>query len=90
MVKNSPANTGDLRDLGLIPGSERCPCRGHGNPPQNSCLENPTDRGGWQAIVHGVAKSWTQLKQLSMHTCTTPYVLLKKLAIAINLLIFIR
>ena len=54
-------------DLGLIPGSGRSPVGGHGNPFQYSCLENPTDRGDWQALVHGVAKSWTQLKRLSMH-----------------------
>ena len=39
------------------------------NPLQYSCLENPMDRGGWWAIVHGVTESWTQLKQLSMHAC---------------------
>ena len=42
-------------DLGLIPGSERSPGEGNGNPRQYSCLENPTDGGAWQAIVHGVA-----------------------------------
>ena len=61
MVKNPPANTGDIRDTGLIPGSGRPPGGGHGNPLQDSCLENPLDRGAWQATVHGVAKSWTQL-----------------------------
>jgi len=49
-------------DMGLIPGSERSPGGGHGNPLQYSCLENPMDRGAWRAIVHRVAKSWTQLK----------------------------
>ena len=67
VVKNPPANTGDRRDAGLIPGSGRSPGGGHGNPLQYSCLENPTDRGAWQAIVHSVAKSWTWLKQLGMH-----------------------
>ena len=43
------------------------PGEGHGNPLQYSCLEDPMDRGAWQARVHGVAKSWTQLKQLNMH-----------------------
>ena len=62
MVKNLPANAGDIRDMGLIPGSGRLPGGGHGNPLQDSCLENPLDRGAWQATVHGVAKSWTQLK----------------------------
>ena len=50
MVKNLPANTGDLRDVGLITGSGRSPGGGNGNPLQNSCLENPTDRGAWRAI----------------------------------------
>ena len=66
-VKNSPANAGDVREAGLIPGSARSPARGHGNPLQYSCLENPMDRGDWQAAVHGVAKSQRRLKQLSMH-----------------------
>ena len=55
MVKNPPANSGDVRDEGLIPGSRRSPGRGHDNPVQYSCLENPTDRGAWQATVHGIA-----------------------------------
>ena len=46
-------------DLGLIPGSGRCPREGNGNPFHYSCLENSMDRGAWQASVHGVAKSWT-------------------------------
>ena len=57
MVKNPPVNAG--RDEGWIPESGRPPGRGHGNPLQYSCLENPTDRGAWWAIVHGVAKSQT-------------------------------
>ena len=69
MVKNSPNNAGDIRDLGSIPGLGRSPGGGHGNPLQYSCLENFTDRGAWWATVHRVAKSWTRLKQLSMHTC---------------------
>ena len=67
MVKNLPANAGDLRDLGLIPGLGRAPEGGHGNPLQDSCLENPMDRGAWLAMIHRVAKSQTQLKRLSMH-----------------------
>ena len=47
MVKNLPANAGDLGDLGSIPGSGRPPGGGHGNPLQYSCLENPVDRGAW-------------------------------------------
>ena len=65
VVKNLPANSGDLRNVGLIPGLERSPGEGNGNPAQYSCLENPMDRGAWQATVHGVAKCQTQLKQLS-------------------------
>ena len=61
MVKNPPANAGDFRDLGSIPELGRCPGEGHGNPLQCSCLENPMDRGGWQATVRRVAKSWTRL-----------------------------
>ena len=57
VVKNPPANSGDIRDTGLIPGSGRSPGREHGNPVQYFCLENPMARGGWQATVHGVAKS---------------------------------
>ena len=56
MVKNPPANTGDIRDTGLIPGSGRSPGRGQGNPLQYSCLENPIDRGVWRAAVHRVHK----------------------------------
>ena len=51
----------DTRDEGLIPGLRRSPGGGNGNPLQYSCLGNPMDRGTWQAIVHGVTKSWTRL-----------------------------
>ena len=60
VVKNLPANAGDARDVCLIPGSGRSG-GGHGNPLQDSCLENPTDRRDWQATDHGVTKSWTRL-----------------------------
>ena len=56
VVKNLPAKAGDARDISLFPGSGRSPGRGHGNTLQYSCLENPTDRGAWQATVHGVAQ----------------------------------
>ena len=59
VVKNSPANTGDIRDVDLIPGVGRFPGGGHGNPLQYSCLENPIDRGAWWAAVHGVTQSQT-------------------------------
>ena len=61
MVKNLPIHAGDIRDVGLIPGTGRSP-GGHGNPLQYSCQENPTDRGVWQPTVHRVTKSWTQPK----------------------------
>ena len=57
MIKKLPANAGNIGDMGLIPGSKRSPGRGHGNPLQYSCLENPMNRGAWQATVHGVAES---------------------------------
>ena len=62
--KESACNEGEL---GSSPGSGRSPGGGHGNPFQHSCLENPMDRGTWQATVHGIAKSQTQLKQLSIY-----------------------
>ena len=61
VVKNPPANAGDVRDTGLIPGLGRSPGEGLGNLFQYSCLENPTDRGAWLAIVHVVAQSQTRL-----------------------------
>ena len=67
MVKNPFANAGDLRGVGSIPGLGIFPGGGHGNLLQYSCLENPMDRGAWQATAHRVAKSWTRLKQLT--TC---------------------
>ena len=57
--KEPAANTGDVRDMGLIHGLGRSPGEGNGNTLQYSCLENPMDRGDWQATVHGVAKSQT-------------------------------
>ena len=57
MVKNLPANAENLRDMGWIPGwVGKIPGEGNGNPLQYSCLENPMDRGTWQATVHGVAR----------------------------------
>ena len=71
VVKNLPTNAGGIRGTGSIPGSGRSPGEENGNPLQYSCLENPVDRGAWQAAVHGVTKSWTQLKQLTLtHTHT--------------------
>ena len=59
--KNPPANTGVVGNTGSIPELGRSPGGGHGNPLQNSWLENLMDRGTCQATVHGVTKSWTQL-----------------------------
>ena len=70
VVKNPPANAGGARDLGLIPGLGKSPGEGNGYPLQYSCLENPMDRGEWQATVHGVAKSQTQL---NTHACLCPF-----------------
>ena len=59
MVKNPPANAGDIRDIrdaGSVPGSGRSPGGGHGNTLQNSGLENPIDRGTWRATVHGLQR----------------------------------
>ena len=67
VVKNPPANVGDLRDAGSILGSGRSPGGGKHYPIQYSCLEIPLDRGALQATVHMATKSWTWLKQLSTH-----------------------
>jgi len=63
--KESACNT---RDVGLIPGSGRSSGEGNGNPFQYSCLENPMDRGVWQATVHRAAKELDMTEPLSMHT----------------------
>ena len=57
LVKNQPVNTGDARDTGSIPGSERSLGEGNGNPHHYSCLENSMDGGAWQATVYGVTES---------------------------------
>ena len=64
-AKKLPANAGDIRDVGSLPEWGRSPGGGHGKPLQFSCLENPMDRGAWWVTVHGVTKSWIQLKWLS-------------------------
>ena len=60
---------GDIGDVGLIPGSGRSPWRRNSNPPQYSCLVNPMDRGAWQATVHGITKSQTQLGKAHSLLC---------------------
>ena len=65
--KESTCNAGN-RDL--IPGSGGSPGEGNDNPLQYSCLENPMDRGGWWAMVHATAKSWTLLSDFHFHSHT--------------------
>ena len=65
VVKNPPANAGDVRDAGLIPGLGRSPGGGHGKPLQYSCLENSMNRGAWRATVHWVAISRTWFSHLN-------------------------
>ena len=75
MVKNPPANAGDARDVGSIPGSGRSLGGGNDTTLQYSCLENSMGRGAWQATVHGATKSW-MTECLSAHTHTnTPQLL---------------
>ena len=69
VVKNPPANAGDVRDTGSIPGLGRSPGGGNGNPLQYSCLENSMDRGAWWPTDHAVANSQTRL---STHTPSGP------------------
>ena len=73
LSKEAACNAGDL---GSIHGLGRSAGRGHGNPLQYSCLENPKDRGVWWATVHGVTKSWTQLSSLAQLQCLS-YILLE-------------
>ena len=65
MIKNPPADGGYVRDTGLIPGLGRSPGGGKGTLLQDSCLENPKDRGAWRATFHRVTKSQTQLRNLN-------------------------
>ena len=65
VAKNPPANAGDIREAGLIPGLGRSPGGGHGNPLWYACLENPMDRGAWWTGPQG--HSGTRLKQLGRH-----------------------
>ena len=61
VVKNPPTKAEDVREAGALPGLGRSPGKGHGNPLQYSCLENPMDKGAQQATVHRVSKSLTRL-----------------------------
>ena len=67
VVKESACHAVDSGNVGLIPGLGSSPAEGNGNLLQYSCLGNPMDRGVRGTIVHGIAKSWTRLKQLNMH-----------------------
>ena len=69
VVKNPLADAIDARDVGSIPGSERSSGGGNGNILQYSCLENPTDRGAWQTIVHGITES-DMITEVTEHACT--------------------
>ena len=62
VVKNLPANAGDIKDTGSIPWWGKSPGGGHGNPLQYSCLENPMNRRAWIAAIHRVTKTQTRLK----------------------------
>ena len=72
VVKNPPANAGDIRDAVLFLGSGRSSRGRHCNPLQYSCLENPMDIGAWQPTVHGIAKSWKPLRRLSTNCQNIP------------------
>ena len=91
VVKNPPANAGDIRGPGLIPGSGRSYGEGTGNPLQYSCLENPMDRGTHWATVQRIVVSqrWTLLKRLSTHAHyfkTAPVLFLSKNVISVNII----
>ena len=72
VVKNLPADAGDIRDAGLIPGSGRSLGGGH---------NKPRDRGAWWAEVHRVAKSWTRLKRLSTHALRSELLLSRQVPV---------
>ena len=72
VIKNPPANVGDIRETGSKAG-RRSPGGRHDNPLQYYCLENSVDREAWWATVHGVAQSWTQLRLQSMGSLRVRY-----------------
>ena len=71
VVKNPPANAGDIRDVDSIPGLGRSPGVGNGNPVQYACLENSMDQGAWWVAVHRVAKESDTTELLSTHVAKT-------------------
>ena len=83
-------STCNARDPGLIPGSRRSPVEGNGNPLQYSCLENPMDRGAWQAIVHGVTKSGTRSVMSPSRTISIWGVLLQSHFSSVGLMTYFR
>ena len=78
VVKNLPANAGDIRDMGSIPGSGRSPREGHGNPLQYSCLENPMDRGVWWATVHRLCVTESDTTEATWHACNRQVITVSK------------
>ena len=68
VVKDLPASAGDPRDSGSIPGLQRSPGVGNGNPLQSSCLENSMDRRAWRPTVHGVTKESDTTERLNTNT----------------------
>ena len=86
VVKNLPANARDVRDVSSTPVVGRCPGRGHGNPLQHSCLENPMDRGAWWTRVHGVIKSQFSSVQLlsRVHFFAAPWTAARQASLSIT------
>ena len=82
MVKNPPANAGDIREANSVPGLGRSPGGRHGNPLQYSCLENLMDRGAWRAMVHRVAES--DMTEVTSHACTQSCLIQKYLKFYIS------
>ena len=72
LIKNLPANAGDTRDVGSIPGFRRSPGVGNGKLLQHSCMEHPMNRGAWWAPVHGVAKEWDASEHAHTQDMQTP------------------
>ena len=90
-MENSPANAGDIRDEGSAHEKGTSPGRGNGNPLQHSCLENPLDRGTWQATVHGVAKRHNSSDLTCTQVMNKPRHLLDAINIIFNIIfIFIN
>ena len=78
IMKNLPANAGDTRDEGSIPGSGRSPGEGNGNPLPYSCLRNPMDKGARQTTAHGVAESDMAKQQQGSHKASRAYGFVKR------------